>query len=132
VAELPATGSAHSARRSKWSSDAQERSKIAREFLRRVESADSTPEQEAFFAQPSWQEFALEMRKWVCEPVNYEALLDDLERLEATGSEDAARDFAGHYQILRCRHCPPPRSWAIASTCITAMPMCESRFPASC
>ncbi len=90
----------------KWSSDAGERSQIAREYLRRMESADATPEQAAFFAQPPWQEFSREMRHWVCEPVDYEALLDDLERLEATGSEAAAADFATHYQILRWSSLP--------------------------
>ncbi len=90
----------------RWVSNAQERSSIAREFLRRVEAADETPEQEAFFARPPWQDFALEMRQWVCEPVDYEALLDDLERLEASGTESAARAFAGHYQVLRWSSLP--------------------------
>ena len=85
----------------KWSSDARERSRIAGEFLQRINSADASQDQREFFGQPVWQDFAMEMRQWVCEPVDYESLLDDLERLEATNSEAASHEFASHYQILR-------------------------------
>jgi hypothetical protein len=41
------------------------------------------------------------MREWVNEPIDYERLLDDLERLERTGSEESARSVAQYYQLLR-------------------------------
>ena len=85
----------------RWSACADQRSQLAREILCRLEAADASVEQERFFAQPAWQEFADELREWVSEPVDYEALLDDVERLEQYGTEEAARCVAGHYQLLR-------------------------------
>ncbi|MFW6170520.1 MAG: hypothetical protein ACODAD_08520 [Planctomycetota bacterium] len=79
----------------------QERVTLARTFLQRLEAADSTPEQESFFAHPDWRKLAHEVRRWICEPVDYEALLDDVERLENVGGERAAQELADHYQLLR-------------------------------
>lgn len=85
---------------------ANERSGAACEFLRRLESADSTAAQEAFFANRDWQEIAQELRYWVCEPVDYEALLDDLERVEQGYGERTGSEVASQYQILRWSSTP--------------------------
>lgn len=83
-----------------------ERSNLAREFLSRLESADSTLQQEQFFAHRAWQEVAFELRHWVSEPVDYEALLDDLERVEDGYGEKTGRNVATQYQILRWSSSP--------------------------
>ncbi|MFO7904767.1 MAG: hypothetical protein ACQESR_30615 [Planctomycetota bacterium] len=84
----------------------QERAALARTFLRRLEAADSTPEQERFFAHSDWRQLTHEVRQWLCEPVDYEALLDDVERVENGGGESAAEDLADHYQLLRWSNNP--------------------------
>ena len=90
-----------------WTARAEQRSRLAREILTRLDAANATVEQQQFFAAPTWQEFTVELRKWVVEPVNYESLLDDLERLEEMGLEDAAQAVAESYQLLRWSSSPP-------------------------
>lgn len=84
-----------------WSACAAERSRLARAILTRLNAAIETPEEEQYFAAPAWQALSDELRKWVIEPVDYEQLLDDLEWLEDTGSEDAAFAIAQYYQLMR-------------------------------
>ena len=90
-----------------WTARAEQRSRLAREILTRLDAANATVEQQQFFAAPAWQEFTVELRKWVVEPVDYESLLDDLERLEETGLEDSAQAVAESYQLLRWSSSPP-------------------------
>ena len=82
-------------------SSSHERSELARKFLRRLERADSSREQEEFFAHQDWRQLADEMREWVREPVDYQVLLDDIERIESDGGEGQARELASHYELLR-------------------------------
>ncbi len=89
-----------------WQISLEERNKLAREFLQRLESANATLRQAEFFAEHDWQALANELREWVCEPVDYEAMLDDIERVELNGSEYSARDLADHYQALRWSSIP--------------------------
>ncbi len=84
-----------------WQISLTERSRLAREFLQRLESADSTSEQEAFFAERYWQELVAEMRLWVCDPVDYESLLDNIEHVELDRGEFAGRGLANCYEALR-------------------------------
>lgn len=80
---------------------ADDRSELAREILRRLELADATPQQREFFGHAVWLTFAGELRNWTSEPVNYVNLLQDVEQLELTGSEEAAGHVARHYQTMR-------------------------------
>lgn len=84
----------------------QERVTLAETFLRRLESADSTSEQQEFFAHPDWRRLAHEVRQWISEPIDYTALLDNVERVENGRGEDAARDLARQYQRLRWSNHP--------------------------
>lgn len=79
----------------------KQRSLLAREILTRLERANESPEQTVFFTAPVWQSFALELRQWVAEPIDYEELLDAVELLEETGAERAAMDVADYYQVMR-------------------------------
>jgi hypothetical protein len=90
----------------RWSACAAERSQLARAILTRLSVANETPDQRAFFADPAWEAFHEELRTWVVEPVDYEQLLDELERWEATGAEDAARSVAECYQLMRWSSSP--------------------------
>ena len=91
----------HELESQQWSACAEQRSRLARAILTRLSAANETADQKQFFSTPTWQDFNDELRKWVVEPVDYEQLLDDLERLEETGSEDAARSVAEYYQLMR-------------------------------
>ncbi|MHB0957707.1 MAG: hypothetical protein ACYC0X_18330 [Pirellulaceae bacterium] len=90
-----------------WTACATQRSRLAREILTRLDGADGTVAQKQFFAAPVWQNFTIELRKWVIEPVDYESLLDDLERLEETGLEGPSEAIAEYYQMLRWSSSPP-------------------------
>ena len=84
-----------------WSACAAERSRLARAILTRLSAANETPDERQFFSAPAWQAFSDELRTWVVEPVDYQQLLDDLERLEETGGEGAAGAVADYYQLMR-------------------------------
>jgi hypothetical protein len=79
----------------------KQRSLLAREILLRLERANESPEQVQFFTATVWQSFAMELRQWVAEPIDYERLLDGVESLEETGAERAAMDVAECYQVMR-------------------------------
>ena len=85
----------------------EQRSLLAREILTRLERANETPEQAQFFTTPAWQNFAVELRQWVAEPIDYEELLDEIELLEETGAECAATEVAEYYQVMRWSASPP-------------------------
>ena len=79
----------------------KQRSLLAREILLRMERANESPEQVQFFTAPVWRSFAMELRQWVAEPIDYERLLDGVESLEETGAERAAMEVAECYQVMR-------------------------------
>jgi hypothetical protein len=78
-----------------------ERRQLARTMLRRLESPKLDAHQQFFIAQPPVSDLAWEVRGWATEPVDYFALLDDLEAYEQNGRTESARSIARHFQTLR-------------------------------
>lgn len=79
----------------------ERRRQVARRVLARAESRRLKEDQIRFLAQLPFSELTRELRRWATEPVDYAALLDDLEAYEETRLRGAAQALARHVRNTR-------------------------------
>ncbi len=75
--------------------------RLARQILLRMESTKLNDAQLAVMKKSPFVELSRELRRWADEPVNYRALLDDVEAYEENRRADGARSIARQYQNAR-------------------------------
>lgn len=78
-----------------------QRREIARRVLERTESPRLKDNQIAVLAKAPFSNLAVELRRWATEPVDYLALLDDMEAYEESRLTGAAHALAKHCQNAR-------------------------------
>lgn len=83
------------------SGKAQTQHQVARQILSRMDSDSLAPQQLKMLQASPYSELATALKHWADEPVDYRALLDDIESYEETRRVDAARSLARLYQNSR-------------------------------
>ena len=83
------------------SGNTAERRQVARKILSRLESPRLDQRQRELLSQSPFAELSRELRAWANEPIDYLALLDDLEAFEENGRTNSARALARYYQAMR-------------------------------
>ena len=78
-----------------------QRREIARRVLARTESPRLRDRQIAVLAKPPFSDLTVELRRWATEPVDYLALLDDIEAYEESRLARAAHALAKQFQNAR-------------------------------
>jgi hypothetical protein len=77
---------------------------LARRILERMDYSRLTPEQRNFLLHPSLLDYAQEMKHLAADPVDYHALLNDLEDYELSRRSETAARIASAQQTLRWSH----------------------------
>lgn len=83
------------------SHEVESRRALAQRVLSRLSRSRATGKDARFLASPAMQELALDLRKWVTEPIDARALLGDLETYERTGLPSAGAIVAEQAERLR-------------------------------
>ncbi|MCC9655520.1 hypothetical protein [Rhodopirellula halodulae] len=83
------------------SDDMDERALTAQRYLSRITSNRLAPEHEEWLDQPSVKQLTEAMKTWSAMPIDYVALLQDLERAEADSIDLAAVKVTNAFQSLR-------------------------------
>ena len=77
---------------------------LARRILQRMDYSRLTPEQRNFLLHPSLLAYAQELKHLAADPVDYPALLNDLEDYELSRRSETAARIASAQQTLRWSH----------------------------
>ncbi|WP_430452153.1 hypothetical protein [Rhodopirellula europaea] len=83
------------------SDDMDERALTAQRYLSRITSKRLAPEHEEWLSQSALQQLTEAMKTWSAIPIDYVALLQDLERAEADAIDLAAVKVTNAFQSLR-------------------------------
>ncbi|TWU02730.1 hypothetical protein [Stieleria varia] len=83
------------------SEDPNDRVAVARQLISRVEQSQLSPEQKSFLSGPAIAKLADSVRPWSIVPIDYAALLNQLERTEANSIDLVSTDVADAIQSIR-------------------------------